>query len=445
MDTNSFRPSDSLGLDPSTRALTERRAAILGGSYRLFYRHPVHIVRGSGTYLWDAQGTKYLDLYNNVPSVGHAHPRVVEAITRQAALVNTHTRYLHEQILNYADDLLTTLPSELDRVMFMCTGSEANDLAIRVAREYTGASGIIVSAEAYHGNTELTSAHSPALGASQALAPTIKLISPPDSYRRDIDNLPEWFASEMRRCIAEMRSAGVTFAGFLADSIFSSDGVFAGNPGMLSAAIDVVHREGGVFIADEVQPGFARTGETFWGFDRHGVVPDIVTMGKPMGNGMPISAMVARNHVLDAFSSRVPYFNTFGGNPVSIAAAQAVLDVIREEDLQQRALQVGAALRAALAELAIQHEPIGDIRGVGQYTGVELVVDRDSRTPASAMALDVIEGLRSRGVLTSVAGPSGNILKLRPPLAFDMVDIDWLVASLDEVLIEATTHHPTHQ
>ncbi len=442
MDTNSFRPSDSLALDASTRAMTERRAALLGGSYRLFYRHPVHIVRGTGAYLWDAAGTKYLDLYNNVPSVGHAHPRVVDAIARQAALVNTHTRYLHEQILDYADDLLTTLPPELDRVMFMCTGSEANDLALRVAREFTGASGFVISAEAYHGNTELTSAHSPALGSSQALDPGIKLISPPDSYRRDAPSLGEWFAREMSRAIAEMRSAGVSFAGFLADSIFSSDGVFAGEPGMLTAAIDVVHREGGVFIADEVQPGFARTGEAFWGFERHGVVPDIVTMGKPMGNGMPISAMVARADVLGAFSSRIPYFNTFGGNPVSIAAAQAVLDVVREEGLQQRALQVGAALRSALAEVALGHESIGDIRGVGQYTGLELVVDRASQAPASALALDVIEGLRSRGVLTSVAGPAGNILKLRPPLAFDMVDIDWLVTALDEVLLEARTHHP---
>jgi 4-aminobutyrate aminotransferase-like enzyme len=436
MDGNSFRAEDAAALDDNTRRMTTKRAELLGSSYRLFYRHPVHIVRGSGQYLWDAEGKKYLDLYNNVPSVGHAHPAVVEAVVAQMSLVNTHTRYLHDGVLSYAEDLLSTFPADIDQVMFMCTGSEANDLAIRVAREFTGGRGIIVSAESYHGNTELTSGHSPALGSNQRMDAASRRIEAPDAYRVQTADMGAWFAQRMQQTIDDMRSEGIPFAGFLADSIFSSDGVFAGQPGMLAPAIEVVHANGGVFIADEVQPGFARTGEAFWGFARHGVVPDIVTMGKPMGNGIPISGMAARRDVLEAFSSKIPYFNTFGGNPVSIAAAHAVLRVIRAEHLQERARIAGGAVRKALAELAERHEVIGDVRGVGQYTGLELVTDRATKAPATSVALDVIEALRARGVLTSVAGPGGNVLKLRPTLAFSLGDIDWLVNALDESLAE---------
>ncbi|UFS58605.1 aspartate aminotransferase family protein [Subtercola endophyticus] len=418
--------------------MTDRREATLGASYRLFYRNPVHLVRGSGAYLWDADGNKYLDMYNNVPSVGHSHPRVVAAISEQAATLNTHTRYLSAGLVDYADDLLTTMPDEISQIMFMCTGSEANDLAIRVARAYTGGTGIILSRESYHGNTELTSAHSPALGNAQALDPHARTVAPPDAYRPPYSEaeVGARFAESLQQTIDAMRADGIVFAGLLADSIFSSDGVFAGEPGMLKQAIDVVHLNGGVFIADEVQPGFARTGDAFWGFERHGVVPDIVTMGKPMGNGMPISGMAARPDVLEAFSTKIPYFNTFGGTPVSIAAAQAVLDIIREEGLQERARLVGGELRAALATLAETHEAIGDVRGAGQYTGIELVLDRESKSPAGPLALDVIEGLRFRGVLTSVAGPYGNVLKIRPTLAFQQPDIEWFVTALDEVLTE---------
>ncbi|WP_212638246.1 aminotransferase class III-fold pyridoxal phosphate-dependent enzyme [Agreia sp. VKM Ac-1783] len=437
MDGNSFRAENEGGLDESTRLMTGKRADVLGASYRLFYRNPVHLVRGAGAYLWDADGHKYLDMYNNVPSIGHAHPRVVEAVTRQMKLLNTHTRYLHDSVLAYADDVLSTLPDDIDQIMFMCTGSEANDLAIRVAREYTGGRGIIVSNEAYHGNTELTSAHSPALGSNQPQDATSRSIQAPDTYRLGPD-VGAAFAQEMQRTINRMREDGVAFAGFIADSVFSSDGVFTGNPGMLAQAIDVVHANGGVFIADEVQPGFARTGESFWGFGRHDVIPDIVTMGKPMGNGMPISGMAARRHVLEAFSTKIPYFNTFGGNPVSIAAAQAVLDVIRDEGLQDRAMTVGNEVRRGLADLAQRHEVIGDIRGSGQFTGLELVLDRSSKTPATQLALDVVEEMRNRHVLTSVAGPGGSVLKLRPPLAFASTDIDWLLSSIDAAIGAAT-------
>nr|WP_197736992.1 aspartate aminotransferase family protein [Rhodococcus rhodnii] len=439
MDDNSFRAEHADALDPATRALTERREKSLGGSYRLFYRRPVHLVRGEGQYLWDASGRRYLDMYNNVASLGHCHPAVVEAVTRQASTLNTHTRYLHETILDYTDDLLTTLPAELDRAMYMCTGSEANDLALRVAKFVTGGDGVIVTREAYHGTSELTSSVSPALGSGQPIAPTARLVDAPDAYRVDTPDLGAWFAQRVSDAIDDMERAGTRFAGLLVDSLFSSDGVLPGPAGYLREAADVVHRAGGVVIADEVQPGFARTGEAFWGFARHGIVPDVVTMGKPMGNGIPVSGLVARTEVLDAFSDRIPYFNTFGGNPVSMAAARAVLDTIRSEGLQEHSAAIGAELLTALRGLATRHEAIGDVRGAGLFVGLELVSDRTALTPDRALALDVLEELRERGVLTSVAGPHGNVLKLRPPLAFASADIAWVTTALDEALTVLTS------
>ncbi len=441
MDTNSFRAEDAHGLDADARALTQRRAELLGDSYRLFYRKPVHLVRGAGQYLWDVHGDKYLDVYNNVASIGHCHPAVIAAVHEQMGLLNTHTRYLHERILDYSADILTTMPKEIGKAMYMCTGSEANDLAIRVARAYSGGTGIIVSREAYHGTSDLTSGASPALGTGQPLATTTRLVAAPDRYRVDDEDLGAWFAAQLQQQIDDMAAHGIKFAGFLADSIFSSDGVLPGPAGYLKQAVDLVHRNGGIFIADEVQPGFARTGEAFWGFARHGVVPDVVTTGKPMGNGIPVSGLFARAEVLAAFSDDIPYFNTFGGNPVSMAAAQAVLRVIREEKLQQHSREVGSRLLAELSALAKRHESVGDVRGAGLFIGFELVSDRTKKTPDKALALNVIEKLRDRRVLTSVAGPFGNVLKLRPPLAFQVQDIDWLVGALDDALTEVE-HSP---
>jgi 4-aminobutyrate aminotransferase-like enzyme len=436
MDTNSFRAEHAAALDANTRALTERRSAVLGESYRLFYRKPVHLVRGEGQYLWDADGKKYLDVYNNVASIGHCHPAVIDAVTQQMKLLNTHTRYLHDRILDYTDQLLKTMPTQLDRAMYMCTGSEANDLAMRLAFAWSGGTGIIVSRESYHGTSFLTSGVSPALGSGQPLASTTRLVSAPDAYRVETDDLGAWFAAEIQKQIDDMASHGIKFAGFMADSIFSSDGVMPGPPGFLKQALDVVHLNGGIFIADEVQPGFARTGDAFWGFVRHDIVPDVVTIGKPMGNGIPVSGLIAKSAVMASFSDHIPYFNTFGGNPVSMAAAQAVLTVIHEEKLQQHSQQVGAQLTRELTALMARHECIGDVRGAGLFIGFELVEERASRAPASTLALDLIESLREHGILTSVAGPHGNILKLRPPLAFQTQDIDWLVGGLDQALTD---------
>ncbi|PVZ90283.1 aspartate aminotransferase family protein [Serratia sp. S1B] len=435
MDTNSFRAEHADALDTETRKLTDKRSKILGDSYRLFYRNPVHLVRGEGQYLWDAAGNQYLDVYNNVASIGHCHPAVIEAVNAQMKMLNTHTRYLHENILDYTEELLKTVPSEVDRAMYMCTGSEANDLAIRIAREYSGGTGIIVSQEAYHGTSSLTSGCSPALGTGQALDATTRLVPAPDYYRIQTEDLGDWFAAQIQQQIDDMKAHGIKFAGFLADSIFSSDGVMPNPVGFLKKAVDVVHANGGIFIADEVQPGFARTGDAFWGFARHGIVPDVITTGKPMGNGIPVSGLLAKGDVLAAFSDQIPYFNTFGGNPVSMAAAQAVLKVIQEEELQAHSQKVGALLQAELAKLMDKHECVGDVRGAGLFIGFELVTDRDSKTPDKALALNLIEELRNtHRVLTSVAGPYGNVLKLRPPLAFQAHDIDWLVNALDQAI-----------
>lgn len=433
MDTNSFRAEHAAELDPETLKLTQRREEVLGGSYRLFYRKPVHLVRGEGQYLWDANGEKYLDMYNNVASIGHAHPAVVEAVHSQMQRLNTHTRYLHERILDYTDDLRSTLPNHLDsagyKAMYMCTGSEANDLALRVAKTHTGGTGLIATTEAYHGNSELSSSVSPALGSGQPIGENVWLLPAPDSYRTGVEDIGPWFAAKIREAIADMESKGVKLAGFIADSIFSSDGVLPGS--YLKEAVDAVHDAGGIFIADEVQPGFARTGSQFWGFAAHGVTPDIITTGKPMGNGIPVSGLLARTEVLASFSDTIPYFNTFGGNPVSMAAAQAVLDVIRREGLQQHAEEVGAETLRAFQELGQTHDAVGDVRGAGLFIGFELVKDRSTREPDRELALGMLEELRSRGVLTSVAGPHGNVLKLRPPLPFQREDIGWAAGALD--------------
>lgn len=437
MDTNSYRDGNGEDIDARTRDLIARREKYMGGAYRLFYRKPVNLVRGEGEYLWDADGTKYLDMYNNVAGVGHCNPQVVDAVNQQMKLLNTHTRYLHERIVDYSEEILDMLPEEIDKIMYMCTGSEANDLALRVAWEYTGGKGIIVSQEAYHGTSALTSGCSPALGSEQPILPYVRLISTPDYFRHGgtPEEFTAWYAGEMQKKIDELNAAGYKFACFLADSIFSSDGVHPDPVGYVKAAVDVVHKNGGVFIADEVQPGFARTGDAFWGFARHGIIPDMVTMGKPMGNGIPVSALAAKHEVLAAFSDKLPYFNTFGGNPVSISAAQAVLHYIKEEHLQEHCKTVGAKLLDALKEVQKLHpESVGDVRGAGLFIGFEITKDDGKKTPDQSKALDLIELLRDHQVLTSVAGPYGNILKLRPPMVFQEKDIDWVTSALDECL-----------
>jgi 4-aminobutyrate aminotransferase-like enzyme len=434
---NGFDRSRIDQLPPRTRKQVEDRDRLLGPGYRLFYEDPVEIVRGSGTLLYDADGNDYLDVYNNVTSVGHCHPYVVEAVYRQLSTLNTNTRYIQQSILNYSEQFLGTMPDGLGHVMFTCTGSEANDLAMRVARYYTGNQGIIVTAGAYHGLTSDVSAFSPSLGVGVPLGPHVRTISAPDRLRfGGNDNVVAAMRREIRAAIADLERHGFGVAAFIADMIFSSDGIYADPAGFLQPVIEEVHRAGGLFIADEVQPGFGRTGEHWWGFQRHDLVPDIMTTGKPMGNGTPIAAAVFKPELLVEFGRNIRYFNTFGGNSVSIAAAQAVLDVIENERLIDNAKKVGEHIQAEIAKLAANYEQIAEVRGAGLFIGVDIVTDGESNTPDGDAALRVVNHMRRRRVLISASGPRGNVLKIRPPLPFSLGDADRMLENLDVVLAE---------
>lgn len=429
LDANAYRPGGD-----APDSLLARRQRVLGPANRLFYRRPVEFVRGAGVFLYDADGKEYLDTYNNVAGLGHAHPAVVEAVSRQVGVLTTHSRYLDGGLIAYAEQLTATMPTPVDQVMFTCTGSEANDLALRIAFEATGGTGVIITDEAYHGNTALVTGISPSLGDGAPLGPDVWVVPAPDPLRRPSDDVGAQFAAEVQRVLAEMADNGVQPAALIVDTILSSDGVHSDPPSFLTAAVDAVRAAGGVFIADEVQPGFARTGSAFWGFDRHGLLPDIVTLGKPMGNGMPIAAVAAQAEVLAPFATKVPYFNTFSGGQVCIAAATAVLETIQSAKLQQNALDVGEYFRAVLRQVAAEYPVIADVRGDGLFVGVELVAESGTVEPGTELAADVINGLRERGVLTSVCGRYGATLKVRPPLIFELHHADRFANELAMVL-----------
>lgn len=463
-----FRPENIDQLPAAERDLVARRERLLGQAYRLFYERPIEIVRGAGTKLYDADGAEYLDVYNNVPSAGHSHPRVVEAIARQAATLNTHTRYLSRGILDYSDDLLATLPAGIDNAMFTCTGSEANDLALRLAKGVTGNQGVIVTRNAYHGVTTEIAAISPSLGGENTVAPWVRIVDAPTGDGGE-------FVRQVTAATDALHQSAHGLAAVIVDTVFASDGVIPGHntpgsPGFLSPVLAATHAAGGLFIADEVQPGFGRLGSWpgqsrdsandrandrtvahgsdagastakldftspesgLWGFARHGIVPDIVTLGKPMGNGMPIAAMLARRDLVAAFGAEMRYFNTFGGNPVSIAAAQATLDVVRDELLPQNATVVGGYLLAQLTALAETASEIGEIRGAGLFIGVDIV--DESGQPDEALTIALLNELRRRHVLIGASGLGNNTLKVRPPLPFSIADADRFLTELDGAL-----------
>ncbi|MDQ2815774.1 MAG: aspartate aminotransferase family protein [Actinomycetota bacterium] len=432
-------------LDPGLRRIVKRRADLLGPAYKLFYRNPVRFVRAEGVHLYDADGQAYLDAYNNVPSVGHCHPRVVEAIARQAATLNTHTRYASDLVLDYAERLLATFPAALGHVMFTCTGSEAVDLALRIARFQAGGDGTLITANAYHGVTTAAAEISPSLGPGVPLGRPVWTVTPPVPDSDPGLAAPVTahdaglaFAARVRAAIADMTRHGVTFAAFIADSILSTDGILPDPAGFLRPVIDAVHEAGGLYIADEVQSGFARTGDAMWGFQRHGIVPDLVVMGKPMGNGMPIAGVAVRPEIVAEFGRQVRYFNTFGGNSVCVAAAAAVLDVVEAEGLQENARVVGRYLLDALVAIADGTPRIGGVRGAGLYAGVDFV-EPGTAAPDGDAAIRVVNALRERHVLISATGPHGNTLKIRPPLPFATEHVDQLTAALSDAL--ATTFH----
>jgi 4-aminobutyrate aminotransferase-like enzyme len=384
--------------------------------------------------LFDHEGNDYLDVYNNVPCVGHAHPRVVEMVSRQLAAVNTNTRYVQEALVDYAERLLATFPAGLSRLSLACSGSEANDLAIRVAKYHTGGEGIIVTRWAYHGITSEVSRFSPSLGKGSPLGSGVRLIDPPDPRLvAPGSTLAEHMRAQVRGAVEDLERHGFRLAALVTDCTYSSDGIFTDPVGYMPGVVEEVHAAGGVYIADEVQSGFARLGEEMWGFARHGVLPDIVTMGKPMGNGVPISGVVFRPEVSDEFGRNVRYFNTFAGSSIPVAAGAAVLDVFEEENVQQRVLENGTTLRAGIEEITRESPYVAEVRGRGLYVGVEIVADRDTLAPDRGLAEDVISDMRDRRVLISGTAKAANVLKIRPPLAFTSADVTRFLETFAEV------------
>src|SRR3954470_10412754 len=419
----------------SAQSLLERRFNVLGHRSPLFYEKPLQLVRGEGVWVWDADGKRYLDAYNNVPHVGHCHPRVVEALRRQAGILNSHTRYLDETVVNYAEQLLATFHPSLQRVFLTCTGSESNELALRIARETTGHMGVISTDFAYHGNTAAVSQISSVFTPPSKRGPFVRFVPVMDPFRqrngRSDEQLADFYVQELQHAIDDFSLHGVKLAAVLFCTAFSSEGLPDVPAGYLPGVAAAVHAAGGLVIADEVQAGFGRFGSHMWGHDRHGMVPDIVTMGKPMGNGHPLAGVVTTAALMEAFTSENMYFNTFGGNEVSAAVGHAVLNVLRDEKLLENASTVGEYVLSGMRKLQQKHPLIGDVRGKGMFFAVEIVSDGQ---PDAVRPRKIVNLMRERGVLISRIGPSDNILKIRPPMVFTSENADVLLSTLDSVL-----------
>jgi 4-aminobutyrate aminotransferase-like enzyme/Ser/Thr protein kinase RdoA (MazF antagonist) len=425
-----------------TRAdLLSSRQKHLGPSLSISYEAPLHIVCGSRQYLYDSDGRRYLDCVNNVAHVGHSHPYVVRAASEQMAILNTNTRYLHEHLIEYSERLTAVLPDPLSVVYLVCSGSEANELALRLARAHSGGNEVIVVDAAYHGNTSAMIDLSPYKfdGPGGRGCPSwVRKVSTPDVYRganRGSD-AGKLYADQVTQAVRQISDTGRGLAAFFCESALGCGGQIILPSGYLREAYAAVRAAGGVCVADEVQTGFGRAGTHFWMFETQGVVPDIVTLGKPIGNGHPLGAVITTPEIAASFANGMEYFNTFGGNPVSCAAGLAVLDVLRDEELQQNALEVGEYLKQGLRELQNRHSLIGDVRGLGLFIGVEFVRRRDTLEPADSEAAQVVERMKERGVLLSTDGPFHNVIKIKPPLVFSRADADFLVSSLDSVLKE---------
>jgi len=420
--------------------LAERRRRSLGPAYRHFFSRPLYLTRGEGVWLFDNDGRKYLDCYNNVASVGHCHPHVVAALHRQASTLNTHTRYLHHAVVEYAEMLAATLPGDLSVCMFVCTGSEANDLAYQIARAVTGNDGAITTSGAYHGNTTLVTELSPDSGRRRPAPDYIVDVEAPYTYRgtfgaghADYENA---YADLVDAAIDTLRERGKAPAMMIIDNIFDAHGILTPGPAYHQAVYRKVRAAGGLMVADEVQSGLCRLGEHYWAFEDVDVIPDIVTMGKPLGDGHPLAAVVTTPDIAAAFANTQHYFNTFGGNPVSTAVGRAVLEVIANENILANVGATGRYLKGGLDELAARHELVGEVRGKGLFLGVELVTDRADKTPATDAARRVVEHMRESGVLIASTGAHSNVLKFRPPMVFRKEHADLVLAALDEALTE---------
>jgi 4-aminobutyrate aminotransferase-like enzyme/Ser/Thr protein kinase RdoA (MazF antagonist) len=446
-------PNGILGLPVDTAAIVARdpdslkrlRRPTTSAALGLAYDAPLKIVRGEGAYLIAEDGRRFLDLVNNVSHVGHAHPRVVEAIARQAALLNTNTRYLHDNLVEVTRRLARLLPPELSTIFLVNSGSEANDLALRLAKAYTGGTEVMVLDHAYHGHLSALIEISPRKfdGPGGAGRPRHTWVTEmPDLYRGrfrygDADAGPR-YVEKLATLLRDMNGINRRLAAFFVEAILGSGGQLVLPEGYLKAAFAEIRAAGGVCVVDEVQTGFGRVGSHFWAFETQGtdgdVVPDIVTMGKPIGNGHPLGAVACRPEIAAAFANGMGYFNTFGGNPVSAAAGLAVLDIIRDQRLMHNAEAMGAALRDGLRKLAERHALIGDVRGLGLFIGVELVRDRRTLEPAAAEAKAIVEAMKGEGILLSSEGPHRNVLKIQPPLVITQEDCEFFLRKLDEVM-----------
>ena len=427
------------GPAPAMPSLLHRREGVLGKTYT-FYDKPLELVRGWGCKVYDAEGTEYLDCYNNVANLGHCHPYVVDALARQASTLNTNSRYLHPELVRLGERLSATLPPQLDTWIFVCTGSEANDLAVRLARTATGREGVLVTEHSYHGNTSVVAPLSLIDYDAKDKPKWVETVPPPNlyrgAYRHGANDAGERYAAHVGEAADRLAQNGAGAAALMIDSIFDANGALVPPDDYLVRAYAQARQAGALVIADEVQMGFGRSGSHMWGFEAFGVEPDIVTMGKPMGNGHPIAALVTRRDIAEKLQQREGYFNTFGGNTVSAIVANACLDVLQGEDLQGNALRSGARLREGLEELSARHELIGHIQGRGLFLGVELVTDRNSKAPAKLAARWVRERMKTMGVLVSSTGPLGNIIKIRPPLAFSLSDVAHCLDVLDQALAQ---------
>ncbi|HET7106257.1 MAG TPA: aminotransferase class III-fold pyridoxal phosphate-dependent enzyme [Candidatus Acidoferrum sp.] len=419
------------------------RKQLLGGNLSLSYDKPLKIVRGSMQHLYDETGRAFLDVYNNVPLVGHSHPRVVRAIQEQVALLNTNTRYLHENILRYAQRLTALLPDPLKVCYFVNSGSEANELALRLARTHTGREDVIVLDHAYHGHTSTLIDISPykfSGPGGQGRKPWVHVAPIADDYRgkyrRGEAELGKKYAAHVEEILHDCKKQGQPVAAYIAETLPSVAGQIVFPPNYLAQVYEHVRKAGAMCIADEVQVGFGRLGTHFWGFGTQGVVPDIAVFGKPMGNAFPLAAVVTTREIAASFANGMEFFSTFGGNPVACAAGLAVLDVVRDENLQQNALAVGTQWNRDLRELQAKHPLIGDVRGLGLFLGIDLVTDRETRAPATRQASHVVNRLREEGILAGTDGPHHNVIKLRPPLCFTACDARSFTSALDLILRE---------
>jgi 4-aminobutyrate aminotransferase-like enzyme len=421
--------------------ILEIRRRHLGRNLSVSYAEPLKIVSGEGQYLFDDRGLRFLDLVNNVCHVGHCHPHVVAAGQRQMAELNTNTRYLHDHLAEYALRLTAAFPDPLSVCFFVCTGTEANDLALRLARTHTGTREIIVLEHAYHG-------HSPSLieigtykcegPGGEGLASHAHKVPIPDPYRgrHRGPGAGARYADDVRATVAELAAAGRPPGAFMAESLIGCGGQVIPAEGFMDGAFDAVRSAGGVCIADEVQVGFGRAGSHFWAFEALGVVPDIVTLGKPIGNGHPMAAVVTTPEIAESFVTGMEYFNTFGGNPVSCAIGLAVLDVIESDGLQDRARVLGERFLEGFRRMQPRHRLVGDVRGLGLFLGVELVRDHRTLEPADTEAEAVIDAMRHRGFLLSTDGPHHNVIKIKPPMVLSADDVAAVIENIDEVLTE---------